>query len=107
MHFRKITKIAVWITKGKRQEAKRTVRRRFSHPRREESSTLKQAANAIDRRGQKKKKKGIVRKGESKCSCDTKIFFLFYKIHIPKLLAFLPKITPEELRLWNLIEFKF
>lgn len=106
MHFRKITKIAVWITKGKRQEAKRTVRRRFSHPRREESSTLKQAANAIDRRGQKKKK-GIVRKGESKCSCDTRIFFLFYKIHIPKLLAFLPKITPEELRLWNLIEFKF
>lgn len=75
MHFRKITKIAVWIMKGKRQEAKRTVRRRFSHPRREESSTLKQAANAIDRRGQKKKK-GIVRKGESKCSCDTRIFFL-------------------------------
>lgn len=67
------------------------------------------ASSKCDRQkgSKKKKKKGIVRKGELKCSCDTRIFFLFYKIHIPKLLAFLPKITPEELRLWNLIEFKF
>lgn len=49
MHFRKVTTTAVWRTKGKRQEAKRTVRRRFSHLSREESSALQQAT-AIDRR---------------------------------------------------------